>query len=36
MKGKYLQRIGGLVLSVLMLAGVAFVSPSNAEGQRNG
>jgi hypothetical protein len=33
MKGKYLQRIGALVFSVLMLIGVAFVSSSNAQAQ---
>ena len=34
MKGKYLRRIGGLIFAVLMVAGVAFVSPSTAEAQR--
>ena len=33
MKVRYLKRIGGLILAVLMLAGVAFVSPSTAEAQ---
>ena len=33
MKGRYLKRIGGLILAVLMLSGVAFVSPSTAEAQ---
>lgn len=36
MKGKYLRRIGGLILTALLLAGVAFVSPSNAQAQRRG
>jgi len=34
MKGKYLRRIGGLIFAILMVAGVAFVSPSTAEAQR--
>ena len=34
MKGKYLRRIGGLALSALMLVGIAFVSPSEAEAQQ--
>jgi hypothetical protein len=33
MRGRYLKRIGGLILAVLMLSGVAFVSPSTAEAQ---
>ena len=33
MKGKYLRRIGGLALTVLMLFGIAFVSPSDAQAQ---
>jgi hypothetical protein len=33
MKGRYLKRFGGLILAVLMLSGVAFVSPSTAEAQ---
>jgi hypothetical protein len=31
MKGRYLKRIGGLILAILMLSGVAFISPSTAE-----
>ena len=34
MKGKYLRKIGGLALSVLMLFGVAFVSSAEAQAQR--
>jgi len=34
MKGKYLRKIGGLALTVLMLFGVAFVSSSEAQAQR--
>src|SRR6185437_16048833 len=34
MKGKYLRRIGGLILTAVLLTGVAFVSPSNVEAQR--
>jgi hypothetical protein len=34
MKGKYLRRIGGLILVTLMLAGIVFVSPGTAEAQR--
>jgi len=34
MKGKYLRRIGGLILSTLMLAGIVFVSPASVEAQR--
>ena len=33
MKGKYLRRIGGLILTALLLTGIAFVSPSNAQAQ---
>jgi hypothetical protein len=33
MKGKYLRRIGGLVLAALMLSGIAFVSPSSVQAQ---
>ena|SRR5262245_51583367 len=33
MKGKYLRRIGGLALSVLMVFGVAFVSSGEAQAQ---
>ena len=33
MKGKYLKRIGAFILATLMLAGIAFVSPSTAEAQ---
>jgi hypothetical protein len=34
MKGKYLKRIGGLILTALLLTGIAFVSPSNVQAQR--
>ena len=33
MKGRYLKRIAGLILAVLMLSGVAFISPGTAEAQ---
>ncbi|MFN2531588.1 MAG: hypothetical protein ABR555_09850 [Pyrinomonadaceae bacterium] len=33
MTGKYLKRLGGLVLAVLMLAGVVFISPNNGQAQ---
>ena len=33
MKGKYLRRIGGLVLAALMLSGIAFVSAGNVSAQ---
>ena len=33
MRGRYLKRIGGLILAILMLSGVAFISPSTAEAQ---
>jgi hypothetical protein len=36
MKGKYLKRIGGLVLAALMLSGIAFVSPATADAQGRG
>jgi hypothetical protein len=36
MKGKYLRRFGGLIFAILMIAGVAFVSPSSAQAQRRG
>jgi hypothetical protein len=34
MKGKYLRKIGGLALAVLMIFGVAFVSSSDVQAQR--
>ena len=34
MKGKYLKRIGGLFLAILMVAGIVFVSPSSVQAQR--
>lgn len=34
MKGKYLRRIGGLILTALMLTGIAFVSPSDVQAQQ--
>ena len=34
MKGKYLRRIGGFALTLLMLVGIAFVSPGEAQAQR--
>ena len=34
MKGKYLRRIGGLILTALLLTGIAFVSPTDAQAQR--
>ncbi|HSB28767.1 MAG TPA: hypothetical protein VLE19_12960 [Pyrinomonadaceae bacterium] len=34
MKGKYLRRIGGLILATLMFAGIAFISPSPVQAQR--
>jgi hypothetical protein len=34
MKGKYLRRFGGLIFAILMIAGVAFVSPSTTQAQR--
>ena len=34
MKGKYLRRIGGLILATLMLAGIAFISPTDVQAQR--
>src|SRR5690349_20409228 len=33
MKGKYLRKIGGLALSVLMLFGIGFLSSSDAQAQ---
>ena len=33
MKGKYLRRIGGLILATLMLSGIAFVSSSTVQAQ---
>ena len=33
MKGKYLRRIGGLVLATLMVAGIAFVSSNTVQAQ---
>src|ERR1043165_4360002 len=33
MKGKYLKRIGGLILTALLLTGIAFVSPSDVQAQ---
>jgi hypothetical protein len=33
MKGKYLKKVGGFVLAVLMLSGIAFVSASTVEAQ---
>lgn len=33
MKGKYLRRIGGLILTALLLTGVAFFSPSDVQAQ---
>lgn len=33
MKGKYLRRIGGLILTALLLTGIAFVSPSDVQAQ---
>lgn len=33
MKGKYLRRIGGLILATLMLAGIAFISPNSVQAQ---
>src|ERR1044071_3978537 len=33
MKGKYLRRIGGLILTALLLTGVAFISPSDVQAQ---
>jgi hypothetical protein len=34
MRGKYLRRIGGLALTVLMLFGIGFVSSSEVQAQR--
>jgi hypothetical protein len=33
MKGRYLRKIGGIILAALMLSGVAFVSPGTVEAQ---
>jgi len=33
MKGRYLHRLGGLILATLMLAGIAFISPSSVQAQ---
>jgi hypothetical protein len=33
MKGKYLRRIGGLILATLMFAGIAFISPGSVQAQ---
>src|SRR5690242_19013487 len=33
MKGKYLRRIGGLILTALLLTGIAFISPSDVQAQ---
>lgn len=33
MKGKYLKRTGGLILTALLLTGIAFVSPSDVQAQ---
>lgn len=34
MKGKYLRKVGGLALTLLMLVGIAFVSSGEAQAQR--
>ena len=34
MKGKYLRRIGGLMIAALMLVGIAFVYPTTVQAQR--
>ena len=36
MKGKYLRRIGGVVLATLMLAGIAFISSNDVQAQGRG
>ena len=36
MKGKYLRKIGGLVLTALMLSGIAFMSAGSVSAQRRG
>jgi hypothetical protein len=36
MKGRYLKKIGGIILAALMLSGVAFVSAGTVEAQRRG
>ena len=33
MKGKYLRRVGGLILTALLLTGIAFISPSDVQAQ---
>jgi hypothetical protein len=33
MKGRYLKKIGGIILAALMLSGVAFVSAGTVEAQ---
>jgi hypothetical protein len=33
MKGKFLRRLGGLILTALLLTGIAFVSPGDAQAQ---
>lgn len=33
MKRKYLRRIGGLILTALLLTGIAFISPSDVQAQ---
>ena len=33
MKGKYLRRIGGLILTAVLLTGIGFVSPSDVQAQ---
>jgi len=33
MKGKYLRRIGGLILTALLLTGIAFFSPADVQAQ---
>ena len=33
MKGRFLRRIGGLIFTALLLAGIALVSPSDAQAQ---
>jgi len=33
MRGKFLRRIGGLILTAVMLTGIAFVSPSDVQAQ---
>ena len=33
MRGKYLRRIGGLILTALLFTGIAFISPSDVQAQ---